>query len=150
MDENDVSTVAEVHKAVFQRQRKSSEWISCTLKSFPRTLCYIVEHDDYISGYIVWAQKSGFRHQAVIELEQIAIHPDQQNKGIGQYLIKQSLECVKALLLANGSSVKHILVSTRSDNHAQRIYRKVLGAEVEATISNLFSDDEVYMLARNV
>ena len=37
-----------------------------------------------------------------------------------------------------------------SANHAQSIYRKVLGAEVEATISNLFSGDEVYMVARDV
>jgi hypothetical protein len=49
-----------------------------------------------------------------------------------------------------GSKVKHVIVSTRADNHAQSIYRKALGAEVEATISNLFSADEVYMVARNV
>jgi ribosomal protein S18 acetylase RimI-like enzyme len=42
------------------------------------------------------------------------------------------------------------LVSTRTDNQAQKLYRKVLGAEVEATIKNLYSADEVYMVARHV
>jgi len=41
-------------------------------------------------------------------------------------------------------------VSTRADNYAQSFYKKVLGAKVEATIKNLFSDDEIYMVARNV
>ena len=70
--------------------------------------------------------------------------------GIGQTLIKDSLEQVKQLLLAEGSKIKHIIVTTRADNYAQNIYRKVLGTEVEATINNLFSADEVYMIARNV
>jgi ribosomal protein S18 acetylase RimI-like enzyme len=122
----------------------------CTTRAFPRMLCYMVEQGSQVLGYIIWAQKSGFRPEAVIELEQIAIYPDQQNKGIGQLLIRQSLQQVKTQLLITGSSVKHVLVSTRADNHAQKLYRKVLGAEVEATISNLFSADEVYMVARDV
>ena len=150
MEENDLDIAALVHAEVFPRQRHSKKWLLCSIRAIPRTLCYVVEQDNQIHGYIVWTQKSGFRPEAVVELEQIAVHPHQQNKGIGRYLIEQSLEMVKQQLLQNGSSVKHILVSTRSDNHAQKIYRKVLGAEVEATISNLFSADEVYMVARNV
>ncbi|MDA8646698.1 GNAT family N-acetyltransferase [Porticoccaceae bacterium] len=125
-------------------------WLSCTLKAAPRTLCFVIEQGHQIQGYIIWAQKSGFRPEAVVELEQIAIDPSQQNRGLGQLLIEQSLQQVKEQLGSVGSSVKLVLVSTRADNHAQSIYRKVLGAEVEATISNLFSDDEVYMVARDV
>ena len=120
------------------------------MKAFPRNMCFVIKNENQICGYIIWAQKSGFRPEAVIELEQVAISPSQQNKGLGQYLIEQSLSQVKEQLSSLGSSVKHVLVSTRADNHAQNIYRKVLGAEVEATISNLFSADEVYMVARNV
>ncbi len=150
MQENDLDKVAIVHADAFQRQQLSKAWLSCTLKASPRTLCFVIEQTKQIEGYIVWAQKSGFRPEAVIELEQVAISPNQQNKGLGQYLIEQSLSQVKDQLSISGSSVKHVLVSTRADNHAQNIYRKVLGAEVEATISNLFSADEVYMVARNV
>lgn len=150
MEENDLAKAALVHAEAFPRQRHSKKWLLCTFKAYPRTLCYVVEKNDQIYGYIVWAQKSGFRPEAVVELEQIAVHPHQQNRGIGQQLIEQSLELVKHQLMQTGSSVKHVLVSTRADNYAQKIYRKVLGAEVEATISNLFSADEVYMVARDI
>ena len=149
-DENDLDELANVHQSAFLRQKQSKEWLACTIKAYPRNLCFIVKKNDKVCGYIVWAQKSGFRPKAVLELEQIAIHPNYQSMGIGQNLIRKSFEQVKQLLLAEGSKVKHILVSTRADNYAQDIYRKVLGAEVEATISNLFSADEVYMVARNV
>ncbi|WP_417579291.1 hypothetical protein [Nitrincola sp.] len=45
---------------------------------------------------------------------------------------------------------KKIVVTTRADNHAQRLYRKVLGAEIEASISGLYSADEVIMVARDI
>ncbi|MEC4678069.1 MAG: N-acetyltransferase, partial [Nitrospirota bacterium] len=48
------------------------------------------------------------------------------------------------------STLKHIIISTRADNHAQKLYKQALGAEVEAKISKLYSDDEVFMVARNV
>ncbi len=150
MEENDLDKVAIVHANAFPRQGHSKEWLSCTYKASPRTLCFVIEQNNKVQGYIIWAQKSGFRPEAVIELEQIAIDPRQQNKGLGQSLIEQSLLQVKDQLSSLGSRVKHVLVSTRADNHAQSIYRKVLGAEVEATIGNLFSADEVYMVARNV
>jgi len=86
----------------------------------------------------------------VLELEQIAVHPDHQGDGFGQELIESSLELVKSQLDIQGSKLKRILVTTREDNDAQKLYRKVLGAEVEATINNLFSANEVYMVARNV
>jgi hypothetical protein len=57
---------------------------------------------------------------------------------------------VKAYLFEQGAALNHIVVSTRADNHAQELYKRVLGAEVEAKISNLYSADEVFMVARNV
>ena len=148
--EDNLDEISDVHKNVFHRQTRSREWLACTINAFPRSLCFVVRKNSKVCGYIIWAQKSGFRPQVVLELEQIAIHTNYQNMGIGQTLIKNSLEQVKQLLLAEGSKVKHIIVTTRADNYAQNIYRKVLGAEVEATINNLFSVDEVYMVARNV
>lgn len=150
MTEQDLNDASLVHQAAFVRQQNSYEWLKCTHNAFPRMLCCIIEFEGNIVGYIVWAQKSGFRPQAVIELEQLAVHPDYQGKGFGQTLIKDSLELVKSQLHKQGSTVKHILVNTREDNHAQSLYRKVLGAEVEATIKDLYSANEVFMIARNI
>lgn len=146
----DLATAAEVHRLAFVRQKLSVEWLSATLNAYPRFLCYVADVPGKPAGYILWAQKSGFRDQAVLELDQIAVLPDLQGQGIGRALIHQSLPLVKAELAQQGSTLKHIIVNTRADNHAQQLYRDALGAEVVATISDLYSADEVFMVARDV
>ncbi|WP_338049718.1 GNAT family N-acetyltransferase [Psychromonas antarctica] len=111
---------------------------------------FVAETNDEITGYIIWLQKSGFRPAAVLELEQLAVSPNFQGQGIGRKLINESLPLVKKQLLLHGSTVKHIWVTTRADNFAQALYKKTLGAEIETTIKNLYSADEVLMIARNV
>jgi len=150
MDPKDLDSAATIHSEAFPRQRLSHDWLSCSLKAFPRTLCFIIEEKQQILGYIIWSQKSGFRPEVVLELEQIAVLPNHQGHGVGAQLIRESLALVKEQLSSVGSKLKHIVVSTRSDNHAQRLYRNALGAEIEATISDLYSADEVYMIARDI
>lgn len=150
MNETDVIGASLVHEATFTRQQSSSKWIECNLKAYPRLLCYVAVEAKNIIGYIIWSQKSGFRKEAVVELEQIAVMPKYQCKGIGSSLIKRTLPEIKSVLNDNNSTLKHIIVTTRADNHAQKLYKKILGAEVEATISELYSADEVLMVARNV
>ncbi len=146
----DLEQAAQVHKEAFVRQQLSYEWLECNLKAFPRVLCFVAESDGKIAGYIVWMQKSGFRPGVVLELEQIAVLPSMHGHGIGQELIEKSLPRVREQLEKRNARLKHIIVTTRADNQAQRLYRKTLGAEVEATISNLYSADEVLMIARNI
>ncbi|MGS2743277.1 GNAT family N-acetyltransferase [Halomonas sp. LS-001] len=130
----------------------SLEWLECSLNAYPRTFCFVAEQEGVLLGYIIWSHKSGFRPEVVLELEQeqLAVLPDHHGQGIGQTLIQASLPLVKEPLADQGSVLKHIVVTTRADNHAQKLYRKTLGAEVEATLSNLYSSDEVFMVARNV
>lgn len=44
--------------------------------------------------------------------------------------------------------MKCILVSTRTDNAAQKLYKKALGAEEAVVIKDLYSHDEVIMISR--
>lgn len=150
MESADLPLAAEVHRLAFIRQTRSAEWLRSNLNAQPKTLCYAAFTGAQCVGYIIWSQKAGFRPEAVLELEQIAVRPDHQGKGIGKILITQSLPQVARSLEAQGSTLKHILVTTRADNHALKLYRSLLGAEVEATISGLYSADEVIMVARNV
>ncbi|WP_295892217.1 GNAT family N-acetyltransferase [uncultured Vibrio sp.] len=150
MTKEDLPSAALVHQSAFVRQKDSSEWLTCNLNAFPRYLIYVAEDSEDILGYIIWVQKSGFRPEAVLELEQLAVTPKSQGKGIGRKLIVDSLPQVKQQLALKYSVLKHILVTTRADNFAQELYRSTLGAEVETTISNLYSADEVLMIARNV
>ena len=150
MEDGDLDAVAAVHKAAFARQHYSTEWIACNYAAYPRMQFYIAVLDGEVLGFIHWTQKSGFRAQVVLELEQIAVHPNWHGRGIGTTLIKESIPLVKTKLAEKGAILKHIIVTTRADNGAQRIYKKELGAEIEATITNLYSADEVIMVARHI
>ena len=150
MQQGDLNGASIVHEKAFTRQRLSLEWLECNFNAFPRFLSFVAEMDGSIVGYITWSQKSGFRPETVLELEQIAVLPEHHSKGIGKNLIQDSLPLVREQLVKQDSKLKHIIVTTRADNHAQKLYKSTLGAEVEAIISNLYSADEVFMIARNV
>ena len=150
IEDQDIEETAKVHAAAFTRQTRSAEWLQNSKNAYPKNLIYIHEINSQVVAYIMWAQKSGFRPEVVLELEQIAVLPSFQKQGIAHKLILESLSQVKSYLNSVDATLKHIVVSTRSDNEAQKLYRKALGAEVEATISNLYSGDEVLMVARHV
>ena len=65
-----------------------------------------------------------FRAQAVVELAQIAVAAEHRRQGIAEALIRRSLEEVEKELTARSATLKAVFVSTRSDNGAQKLYRK--------------------------
>lgn len=150
MTEKDLPSAALVHNSAFVRQNYSNEWLECNLNAFPRYLIYVADVENEVVGYIIWVQKSGFRPEAVLELEQLAVMPNYQGNGIGRKLIVESLPQVKNQLAFKQSILKHVLVTTRTDNYAQELYKRTLGAEVETVIPNLYSADEVLMIARDI
>ncbi len=151
MHKKDIRAVAKVHAEQFSRQKDSVKWIDCNFAAFPRILIFVARDEkDNVIGYIQWIQKSGFRQESVIELEQIAVLKNQQSKGIGTLLIEKSLLSIKEYLAGANSRLKAILVSTRTDNSAKRLYEKVLNAKEIAVIKDLYSYDEVIMLAGEV
>lgn len=124
----DIEMTAKVHEAAFVRQVMSREGIESNAKAFPRTQYFVAENEESeIAGYIHWSQKSGFRPEVVLELEQLAVLPEHQGKGIGTRLITESLPQVNSQLKIRNAKLKHIIVTTRSDNHAQILYKKTLG-----------------------
>lgn len=151
MHEEDIHAVAQVHAKEFTRQKDSIRWISCNFAAYPRIMLFVArDEQDNVIGYIQWIQKSGFRQESVIELEQIAVLKKQQSKGIGTLLIKKSLESIKEYLADTNSALKAVLVSTRTDNSARLLYEKVLKVQEVAVIKDLYSHDEVIMMASDV
>lgn len=150
MSKEDLEAAAWVHQSAFVRQKDSLDWISSNFNAKPKTLSYVALVDARCVGYVIWSQKAGFRTDAVVELEQIGVTPSHQGRGIGEALIKTTLPLLSRELGKQGASLKSVLVTTRADNQAQKLYQRVLGAEIEATISGLYSADEVIMVARDI
>ena len=148
--EADLDAVAAIHGASFPRQLHSREWIAANARAYPKTRVYVAESGGRVVGFVMWSEKSGFRAQAVLELAQIAVAPEHRRQGIAEALIRRSLPEVEKELAARSATLKAVFVSTRADNAAQALYRKTLGAEVEATIASLYSGDEVLMVARKL
>jgi ribosomal protein S18 acetylase RimI-like enzyme len=148
--ETDIPAVAAVHAAAFPRQLDSLAWIECNFKAYPRIAYFAAERDGAVIGFIEWIQKSGFRKEAVLELEQLAVQTGFQGQGIGTALITESIQHMGRLLKKRNARIKSIMVTTRTDNQAQELYRKVLHAEPQAVIRELYSADEVILLARDI
>ena len=147
--ESDLAAIADIHAQAFTRQRHSKEWIACNARAYPRIRVYVAELEGEVRGYVFWTEKSGFREDVVLELEQIAVAAAYRKRGIGEALVVQSLPQVVKQLRARSATIRAVVVSTRADNDAQRLYRKTLGAEIEARLQSLYSADEVLMVARN-
>jgi len=151
MHHDDINSVAKIHAQQFPRQHNSHGWINCNFVAYPRIMLFVARDEkDNVVGYIQWIQKSGFRKESILELEQIAVLKNYQGKGIGMKLIKESLNHIKTYLDDSNSNLKAILISTRTDNQAKAWYKKTLGAEEIAVIKDLYSADEVIMLVRYI
>jgi len=151
MTKKDIEDVVEIAALSFHGMRdreKGRKWIECNFNCYPRMQYFIAEEDGRVVGYILWVEKGGFREEAVLELEQIAVRPECRGRGIGTALIKESLEEMKRCLKERGSKLKLVLVTTGVENRAQRLYKKTLNAEMECVIKDMFRGDEAILVAR--
>ncbi|MDD5433579.1 MAG: GNAT family N-acetyltransferase [Candidatus Pacebacteria bacterium] len=148
---NDISQIAQIASQCFsgmQPKTKAVKWVKCNFSAWPRAQYFTAKEKSKILGYILWVEEGGFRKESVWELEQIAVSSDFQGRGVGRQLILQSLENIKKYLKNRGSVLKLVEVTTGTDNKAQELYQKTLGAKKEATVRNFFRGDEVIMIAR--
>lgn len=147
-DLNKIALIASENFSGLKNIEDAKKWVGCNFSAFPRTQYFVAETDGKISGYVLWLEKGGFRKESVFELEQIAVDKKFHGQGIGTQLIKKSLLELKKYLEERGSVLKAIEVTTGTDNRAQELYKKTLGAETECVIKDLFRGDEVIMIAR--
>ena len=127
MHQQDIQAVADIHTKAFSRQQQSTLWIRCNFAAYPRIFLFVARNEqDQVVGYIQWSQKSGFRKEVVMELEQIAVLKNFQRSGIGTQLIKQSIMQIKDFLSDTNSKLKAVMVTTRTDNGSEDIFGEKL------------------------
>lgn len=147
-DVKEISAIASENFSGLKETENAKKWVECNFLAFPRAQYFIAINNGKILGYILWLEKGGFRKESVFELEQIAVGKDFQGQGAGTQLIEKSLLEIKSYLEKRGSKLKAVEVTTGTENKAQSLYKKTLGAEVECIVKNLFRGDEVIMVAR--
>jgi ribosomal protein S18 acetylase RimI-like enzyme len=149
--EDDLDGIAKIGAEAFGGLRpveRGRAWVSACWRGAPRLQYWVIEGRPGLLGYVLWVEKGGFRDEAVVELEQIAVSASARGRGIGSQLVLQSLEGVEAELKLRGARLKLIEITTGTEQGAVSFYRRTLGAEIVATLPGLFRGDEFILIAR--
>ncbi|MFH0739574.1 MAG: GNAT family N-acetyltransferase [bacterium] len=150
MQKSDISQVAKIANQCFRGYGSlagAKKWITCNFSAFPRSQYFVAKEEGKVFGYILWIEKGGFRKESVWELEQVAVAPDCQGRGVGAQLITDSLTIIKKNLKKRGSALKLVEVTTGL-HQAPHLYEKTLGAKKEAIVKDFFRGDEMILIAR--
>ncbi|MEM0365028.1 MAG: GNAT family N-acetyltransferase [Candidatus Nitrosocaldus sp.] len=152
MVEQDIPSVARIYLENFKGMKSYDDvvrWMVMKHRSKPVCMYYIAMLGEEHVGYILWTEHGGFRSNAVLELEQIAVAKRYQGRGIGGMLVVESLKDVCRYLHERGSELKLVIVTTSNSNtNAKRFYGKVLNAKEEAVLHDIYGSDELIMVAR--
>lgn len=149
--EGDLEAIASIGSEAFSGLRPLSEgrrWVEACWRAAPRMQYWVAGRSGTILAYILWLEKGGFRREAVLELEQVAVRSELRGQGIGEALIRASLDGVRRSLATRGSRLKLVEVTTGSEQGAVGFYARALGTEVAATIPDVFRGDEYILIAR--
>lgn len=147
----DLRDIARIGNASFSGLRPlplALRWVRANWAARPRMRYWIARRQGVPIAYILWIEKGGFRPDAVVELEQIAVAPELRGRGIGQLLVRRSLRGLQQEITRSGRRIKVIEVTTGSEQGAIRFYRRALGATVVAKIPDLFRGTELVLIAR--
>ena len=150
-DFEDIVLISQENFSGMRNKIDAVRWFCSNLAARPRMKYYISRYDISVAGYILWVEHGGFRQEAYIELEQIAVKKELQGKGVGSILIQSSFQDLKKSIESNSRKLKTVKITTGKNNtKAQQLYSKTLGAEIENVVKSPYreGDVEVEMFVR--
>lgn len=146
----DIDDISKIYSICFPNELNHKLWIESSFKSYPRGVYYVIECEGVISGYILWCVKNGFRKSTIVELEQVAVNPQDNGKGIGRKLIDQSFELFKGHVLNFGHTVGAVMVTTSEGNYAENLYKSTLDVTRAALLEGYGSGNEIILYNNSI
>ena len=150
--EKDIQKIADINRHSFSGNKPAGlaeKWIEAHFGHGDQYQYFVFEEDGKIAGYISWEVKGGFaRKVPVMELEQLAVHPDFRGAGVGKKLTLETFEIVKKWIRETRpeAEMMRIFVWVKKENEpAKTLYSQVcnLGEKFER---NIFDCDEVMLV----
>lgn len=144
--------IVDIHRKVFPTdsldEKQSESWIKSKKSALEEGIgnYFVAVENKKTVGYIFWTRIGGIRD--IIELEQIGVNPEYHGQGIGTRLIDESIEKMELYVREKGfDGIQKVRVTTGTENEAQRLYVKTLGAKLNTTEYELYDGDEAIMHA---
>jgi ribosomal protein S18 acetylase RimI-like enzyme len=144
-NKSNIKDISKIYSACFPGEMNHEVWINSCFNSFPKSIYYVYEVDNVIQGYILWSVKNGFRANAIIELDQLGVHPDFAGKGVGRKLTSKSFEYFKSHIAGLGHDVGSVIVTTSEGHYAEELYKSTLGVTRNGIIKEYGSGDELIL-----
>lgn len=148
--EKDLESIGNIYRECFPNEESHHEWIMACFRSAPKGKYYVIEIDGKMAGYILWCVKNGFRKSTIVELEQIGVSPSFSGKGVGRYLVSESINKFTLHVNQLGYEIGALLVTTSEGNYAENLYISTLGVERSCTIKNYGSGNETILYRSNI
>jgi len=143
-----IDGISKVYSICFPREVKHDMWITSCFNSYPKSVYYVFMDNSDTQGYILWSVRNGFRAKAIIELEQLGVHPEQAGQGIGRKLISESFKLFKSHIAGLGLDVGSIMVTTSEGNYAEKLYESTLGVTRNGMIEGYGSGNELVLFKK--
>jgi ribosomal protein S18 acetylase RimI-like enzyme len=147
---NDVESLIEIYSSPdLYHNREEALWF---VKSyFDYHHIKVVKQDSKIVGTIFWNVVEE-KHHGLTNIQDLWVDKSFRRKGLGEKLLRSSIEDMKKLYANNRYALRKVFVTTGEDNKpARNLYKKV-GFHPVAVLPDLFVNGEnelVYILTLN-
>lgn len=147
-NKSNINGISKVYAVCFPREVNHEIWVTSCFNSYPKSVYYVCMDNNDTQGYILWSVRNGFRANAIIELEQLAVHPEQAGHGIGRKLISESFKLFKSHVAGLGLDVGSVMVTTSEGNYAEKLYKSTLGVTRNGIIEGYGSGNELVLFKK--
>jgi ribosomal protein S18 acetylase RimI-like enzyme len=147
---DDVERLTEIYSAphLYHTKQEASRYVG---SFFNYQHINVLKANNTLAGVLFWRVESE-KHHGIIVIDELWIEEEFRRKGLGERLLRDSIEAATSFFEKDGSVLRKVVVTTAEDNApARRLYEKV-GFHNCAVLKDLYGKGEnelVYILTVN-